>query len=69
MPQINAERLLADLHALRDIGRYKTGVHRPTFSPDDIRSRHWLADRLTEAGSPPPSTASAMSSATPGVMG
>jgi N-carbamoyl-L-amino-acid hydrolase len=50
MPEINAQRLLDDLYALREIGRYKTGVHRPTFSPDDIRSRHWLVARLTEAG-------------------
>jgi N-carbamoyl-L-amino-acid hydrolase len=50
MPQIDADRLLADLYALREIGKYKTGVHRPTFSPDDVRSRHWLAARLTEAG-------------------
>lgn len=50
MPLINGERLLRDLYALRRIGEYKTGVHRPTFSPDDIRSRHWLAERLTEAG-------------------
>jgi N-carbamoyl-L-amino-acid hydrolase len=50
MPQIDADRLLADLYALREIGKYKTGVHRPTFSPDDVRARHWLADRLTEAG-------------------
>lgn len=50
MPQIDADRLLIDLYALREIGKYKSGVHRPTFSPDDIRSRHWLAARLTEAG-------------------
>ena len=49
-PTIDAPRLRADLHALRQIGAYKTGVHRPTYSPDDIRSRHWLAERLTEAG-------------------
>ncbi len=50
MPTINAARLLADLHTLRQIGEYKTGVHRPTLSPDDIRSRHWLAQKLTGAG-------------------
>jgi N-carbamoyl-L-amino-acid hydrolase len=50
MPAIDGERLLRDLYALRKIGEYKTGVHRPTFSPDDVRSRHWLAGRLTEAG-------------------
>ncbi len=50
MPAIDPVRLLADLHALRQIGAYKTGVHRPTYSPDDVRSRHWLAERLTAAG-------------------
>jgi len=50
MPQINADRLLGDLYALRRIGEYKTGVHRPALSPDDVRSREWLAGKLTEAG-------------------
>ena len=35
---------------LREIGKYKTGVHRPTFSPQDVEARHWLVARLTEAG-------------------
>jgi N-carbamoyl-L-amino-acid hydrolase len=50
MPAIDPARLLADLHALRAIGTYKTGVHRPTYGEDDVRSRHWLAERLTQAG-------------------
>lgn len=50
MPEIDTARLLRDLYALREIGRYKTGVHRPTYSAEDVRSRHWLADRLAEAG-------------------
>ena len=50
MPAINPERLLGDLYALRKIGAYKTGVHRPTFSPDDLVSRQWLVERMTEAG-------------------
>ena len=50
MPAINPARLLADLHALRAIGTYKTGVHRPTYGDDDMRSRHWLVERLGEAG-------------------
>ncbi|MEP6971860.1 MAG: hydantoinase/carbamoylase family amidase [Betaproteobacteria bacterium] len=49
-PQINSARLLEDLHALRQFGLYKTGVHRPTFSPQDIESRHWLAARFSDAG-------------------
>ena len=50
MPAINPERLLGDLYALRKIGTYRTGVHRPTFSPDDLVSRQWLVERMTEAG-------------------
>jgi N-carbamoyl-L-amino-acid hydrolase len=50
VPAINAERLLGDLYALRKIGTYKTGVHRPTLSPDDVVSRQWLVEQMTEAG-------------------
>jgi N-carbamoyl-L-amino-acid hydrolase len=49
MPGIDGTRLLHDLYAAREIGKYKTGVHRPTFSPADVEARHWLAGRLTEA--------------------
>ncbi len=47
---VDGVRLLHDLHALREFGRYKTGVHRPTYSPQDVHSRHWLATRMAEAG-------------------
>jgi beta-ureidopropionase / N-carbamoyl-L-amino-acid hydrolase len=47
---IDGARLLRDLYAAREIGKYKTGVHRPTFSPQDVESRHWLVARLTDAG-------------------
>jgi N-carbamoyl-L-amino-acid hydrolase len=50
VPNINPDRVLADLYALRQIGTYKTGVHRPTFSAEDILARQWLTDRMTEAG-------------------
>lgn len=50
MPRIDTERFLRDLNELRQIGAYKTGVHRPTFSPQDMESRHWLVERLTECG-------------------
>ena len=43
-------RVLADLHALRSIGAYKTGVHKPTFSEPHMRSLDWLVERLAEAG-------------------
>jgi N-carbamoyl-L-amino-acid hydrolase len=43
-------RVLADLHALRAIGAYKTGVHKPTFSEPHLGSLAWLVQRLPEAG-------------------
>jgi N-carbamoyl-L-amino-acid hydrolase len=50
MPSIKPDRVLGDLYKLRTFGAYKTGVHRPTLSPDDVASRQWLADRMSEAG-------------------
>jgi beta-ureidopropionase / N-carbamoyl-L-amino-acid hydrolase len=49
MPAIDADRLLKDLYAAREIGKYTTGVHRPTFSPQDVEARNWLVTRLTDA--------------------
>src|SRR5476651_994085 len=49
-PQFDGARVLADLNALRGIGAYKTGVHKPTFSEPHMRSLEWLAERLPEAG-------------------
>jgi len=48
--QVDGARVLADLNALRGIGAYKTGVHKPTFSEPHMRSLEWLAARLPEAG-------------------
>ena len=48
--QVDGARVLADLNALRGIGAYKTGVHKPTFSEPHMRSLEWLAGRLPEAG-------------------
>ena len=42
-------RVLADLNALRAIGAYRTGVHRPTFSKPHLQSLQWLMDKLPEA--------------------
>jgi N-carbamoyl-L-amino-acid hydrolase len=50
MPQIDGQRVLADLKRLAEFGRYKTGVHRPTYSPIDVESRQWLAHKFAEAG-------------------
>jgi beta-ureidopropionase / N-carbamoyl-L-amino-acid hydrolase len=47
--EANGARVLADLNALRAIGAYKTGVHRPTFSEAHLRSLRWLAEKLPEA--------------------
>jgi len=53
MPTIKGERLIADLRRLAQFGRYKTGVHRPTYSPDDMAARRWVAGRMEEAGLDP----------------
>ena len=49
-PQTDGARVLADLNALRGIGTYKTGVHKPTFSEPHMRSLQWLAQQLPTAG-------------------
>ncbi|WP_203074055.1 Zn-dependent hydrolase [Falsiroseomonas ponticola] len=53
MPKVDTARFLADLNELRKIGAYKTGVHRPTYSPEDMESRRWLMDRMRECGLEP----------------
>src|SRR5437763_3644505 len=53
MPQIDGQRLLGDLRRLAEFGRYETGLHRPTYSPVDVASRQWLADKFAEAGLDP----------------
>jgi N-carbamoyl-L-amino-acid hydrolase len=53
MPRTNGERVVADLKRLADFGRYKTGVHRPTYSAEDVASRRWLAEKFAEAGLDP----------------
>ena len=50
---IDTERFLRDLDDLREIGRYRTGVHRPTYSPEDMESRRWLMARMEECGLEP----------------
>src|SRR6478736_9105196 len=49
-PSANGDRVLADLNALRAIGAYKTGVHKPTFSEPHLASLAWLVQRLPEGG-------------------
>lgn len=50
MLETNSDRVLKDLYDLRKIGAFKTGVHRPTLSPEDMEARHWLVDRLKAIG-------------------
>jgi N-carbamoyl-L-amino-acid hydrolase len=50
MPEINPQRLISDLKQLRTIGKYGTGVVRPTFSTQDMEARRWLLDRMGQAG-------------------
>ena len=50
MPQINPQRVLSDLRTLATFGAYKTGVHRPTLSKEDIAAREWFVARMREAG-------------------
>ena len=53
MPKADGARVIADLRRLAEFGRYKTGVHRPTYSPEDTASRQWLAGKFAEAGLDP----------------
>ena len=53
MPSIDAGRTIADLRRLAAFGAYKTGVHRPTYSPQDVAARQWIAERMCEAGLAP----------------
>ena len=46
---VDGTRVLSDLNALRAIGAYKSGVHKPTFSEAHMRSLQWLLARLPEA--------------------
>jgi N-carbamoyl-L-amino-acid hydrolase len=53
MPRIDPDRLLGDLRALARFGAYKTGVHRPSLSPQDMEARRWAMRRFAEAGLEP----------------
>ncbi len=50
MSVVDTAAFLRDLHELRRIGAFRTGVHRPTFSPQDMESRRWLMEKLTACG-------------------
>ena len=54
MTDINAERLLADLHTLSTIGgQADGGVDRLAWSDADLAARRWFAERMREAGLEP----------------
>lgn len=50
MASIDTQRFLADLNELRRIGQFRTGVHRPTYSPQDMEARRWLMAKLEACG-------------------
>jgi N-carbamoyl-L-amino-acid hydrolase len=50
MIKANPERVLRDLQHLRSIGTFRTGVHRPTLSPEDMTARQWLVAELEAIG-------------------
>ena len=52
-PEPDIGRFLADLDALRRIGAFRTGVHRPTYTPQDMEARRWLMARMEEVGLQP----------------
>jgi N-carbamoyl-L-amino-acid hydrolase len=47
---IDEDRAIADLRTLADFGRFQTGVDRPAMSEPDLEARHWLRERMAEAG-------------------
>src|SRR5438128_685349 len=53
MPRTDGERVIADFKRLAEFGGYKAAVHRPTYSAEDVASRHWLAGKFAEAGLDP----------------
>jgi len=51
--RVNGDRLLSDLRQLANFGRFQTGVDRVALSPTDLEARHWLMQRMEEAGLEP----------------
>ncbi|MDJ0777266.1 MAG: hydantoinase/carbamoylase family amidase [Gammaproteobacteria bacterium] len=50
MDMIEADRLLANLHALREFGRRGNGVVRRCLDDADMAARYWLVERMQDAG-------------------
>ena len=53
MIRVNGDRLLSDLRQLASFGAFKTGVDRVALSTADLAARHWLMQRMREAGLEP----------------
>src|SRR5260370_2967011 len=53
MPKTEGGRVVADLKRLAEFGHYETGVHRPTYSAEDVASRQWLAEKFAASGLDP----------------
>jgi len=50
MPIANADRVVANLRQLAEFGKYKTGVHRPSLTPQHMQALHWLKGELEALG-------------------
>ncbi len=50
MPTIDPGRVLRDLRHLKELAAYKTGVHRPSLSPQHVASMEWLKGELDALG-------------------
>lgn len=50
MVEINGERLIQSLREVAKFGAFKSGVHRPTYSEQDMKARRWLMDKMRVAG-------------------
>jgi beta-ureidopropionase / N-carbamoyl-L-amino-acid hydrolase len=50
MPAANPDRVVANLRQLAQLGAYKTGVHRPSLTPQHVQSLHWLKGELESLG-------------------
>lgn len=50
MPTANADRVVANLRQLAELGKFKTGVHRPSLTPQHVQSLNWLKGELEALG-------------------
>ena len=50
MPAANPDRVVANLRQLAELGKYKTGVHRPSLTPQHVQSLNWLKGELESVG-------------------